>query len=110
MVIGPGGPRSATPPGRTTRPAFSYDAGQRGTQRTWPLLPGPPTPRAAPLGFGVADIVVAREQLLGIGVAADPVDALPGVVLWCNFTDPWGNRLGLYQDLSRWPLENPGVM
>jgi predicted enzyme related to lactoylglutathione lyase len=62
-----------------------------------------PTPRQAPVRFGAEDIHAAREQVLGLGIEADEIEELPGVVRWCNFTDPWGNRLGLYQDLSRWP-------
>jgi hypothetical protein len=38
-----------------------------------------------------------------LGIDVDGVEALPIVDRWCNFTDPWGNRLGLYKDLSRWP-------
>jgi len=60
-------------------------------------------PRQAPVRFGVEDIHAAREAILSLGVEADAIEELPGVVRWCDFTDPWGNRLGLYQDLSRWP-------
>lgn len=28
------------------------------------------------------------------------VATLPGVVSWVDFDDPWGNRLGFYQDLA----------
>jgi catechol 2,3-dioxygenase-like lactoylglutathione lyase family enzyme len=62
-----------------------------------------PEPRQAPVRFGVEDIHAARQQVLELGVGADAIEELPGVVRWCNFTDPWGNRLGFYQDLSRWP-------
>lgn len=62
-----------------------------------------PSPQRAPVRFGVEDVQVARDQVLGLGIEVDDIEELPCVVRWCNFTDPWGNRLGLYQDLSRWP-------
>lgn len=62
-----------------------------------------PLPRQAPLRIGTDDIDVSRARLLGLGIDADEIEELPGVVRWCNFADPWGNRLGLYQDLSRFP-------
>ncbi|WP_213011052.1 VOC family protein [Paractinoplanes toevensis] len=34
-----------------------------------------------------------------LGVAASPVTTLPGVVSFINFEDPWGNRLGYYEDI-----------
>jgi catechol 2,3-dioxygenase-like lactoylglutathione lyase family enzyme len=60
-------------------------------------------PRSGPLRFGVDDVHSAREHVTRLGIDASDVEELPGVVKYCNFTDPWGNRLGLYQDLSRWP-------
>ena len=54
--------------------------------------------------FGVADIAAEREVLLGRGIAVSEIEELAGVVRWCNFDDPWGNTLGLYQDLTRWPV------
>lgn len=60
-----------------------------------------PGAQVAPLRFGVADIDAARDQVAGLGIGPDAIEELPGVVRWCNFTDPWGNRLGLYQDLAR---------
>jgi catechol 2,3-dioxygenase-like lactoylglutathione lyase family enzyme len=62
-----------------------------------------PTSREAPVRFGTEDIKAARDQVISLGIAAEPVEDLPGVVRWCNFSDPWGNRLGLYQDLARHP-------
>jgi glyoxylase I family protein len=47
-----------------------------------------PVPRHGPLRFGVEDIDAYREQVLGLGIAVDAIDELPGVVRWCNFTDP----------------------
>jgi predicted enzyme related to lactoylglutathione lyase len=62
-----------------------------------------PLPRQAPVRFGAEDIHAARGAVLSLGVEADAIEELPGVVRRCDFTDPWDNRLGLYQDLSRWP-------
>lgn len=55
------------------------------------------------LRFGVEDIVRAHRQLRDEGIEVSEIEDLPGVVRYCNFDDPWGNRLGLYQDLSRFP-------
>jgi hypothetical protein len=59
--------------------------------------------QTARLRFGVADIAAEREILLGKGIAVTEIEDLPQVVRWCNFDDPWGNALGLYQDLMRSP-------
>jgi predicted enzyme related to lactoylglutathione lyase len=50
--------------------------------------------------FGVADIRTERGRLVGLGIDVSPVTALPGVVAFVDFADPWGNALGLYQDLA----------
>jgi hypothetical protein len=50
--------------------------------------------------FGVADIEGARSRLLELGVAVSPVEELPGVIAYCEFTDPYGNRLSPYQELA----------
>jgi predicted enzyme related to lactoylglutathione lyase len=50
--------------------------------------------------FGVADIEGARSRLLELGVAVSPVEEVPGVIAYCEFTDPYGNRLSLYQELA----------
>jgi predicted enzyme related to lactoylglutathione lyase len=50
--------------------------------------------------FGVPDLAVARDQLLADGIAVSEAEELPGVSRWCNFSDPYGNRLGVFQDLS----------
>jgi catechol 2,3-dioxygenase-like lactoylglutathione lyase family enzyme len=33
------------------------------------------------------------------GIECGDIERFPGFVAWCNFTDPWGNRLGFSQDL-----------
>lgn len=79
----------------------------------WVIVPGhwelhvvekdQPVPRQPPVRIGAADIEASRGHVLSLGIEADEIEELPGVVRWCNFTDPWGNRLGLYQDLLRFP-------
>jgi catechol 2,3-dioxygenase-like lactoylglutathione lyase family enzyme len=50
--------------------------------------------------FGVADIRAERGRLVGLGIDVSRVTALPGVVAFIDFADPWGNALGFYQDLA----------
>jgi predicted enzyme related to lactoylglutathione lyase len=52
------------------------------------------------LRFEVADIAAEIEQLRGLGVEVAEPTTLPDVVVFTDFTDPWGNRLGLYQDIA----------
>lgn len=52
------------------------------------------------LRFGVADVRAERERLLELGVDVSQVMSLPGVVAFIDFPDPWGNKLGFYQDLA----------
>jgi predicted enzyme related to lactoylglutathione lyase len=63
----------------------------------------PPGLQRARLRFGVEDIRQSLSHLGDLGVEVSEVEELPDVVRYCNFDDPWGNRLGLYQDLSRFP-------
>jgi catechol 2,3-dioxygenase-like lactoylglutathione lyase family enzyme len=53
--------------------------------------------------FGVGDIDGARRTLVEKGIVVTEVEDLPQVVRWCNVDDPWGNALGLYQDLRCFP-------
>jgi catechol 2,3-dioxygenase-like lactoylglutathione lyase family enzyme len=50
--------------------------------------------------FGVADIHTERGRLVGLGIDVSRLTALPGVVAFVDFADPWGNALGFYQDLA----------
>ena len=50
--------------------------------------------------FRVADLAAAHVAVLASGCEASPPEALPGVVRWFDFADPWGNRLGYFQDLA----------
>jgi predicted enzyme related to lactoylglutathione lyase len=55
--------------------------------------------------FGVSDIDRERRRIIEeMGIEVSEVEELPkGVVKWCNFQDPWGNKLGLFQDLEKYP-------
>ncbi len=60
--------------------------------------------------FGVSDVYSERQRIIEeLGVEVSEVEELPkGVVRWCNFEDPWGNKLGLFQDLQKYPSKaNP---
>lgn len=75
----------------------------------WELLPncwlqlakGTPAPDNGPLHLGVADIEAERERLQKeLKVMVSPIERIEGEVAWCSFDDPFGNRLGLFQDLA----------
>lgn len=54
--------------------------------------------------FGVSNIDEACARIAErMVVKVTEVESLPRVVKWCNFEDPWGNKLGLFQDLERFP-------
>lgn len=50
--------------------------------------------------FQVADILAEAARLRGDNIAVEEVESLPRVVAYTNFSDPWGNKLGFYQDLA----------
>lgn len=50
--------------------------------------------------FGVYDVATARESLRADGLTVGEIETVPGVVSFCDFPDPWGNKLGLYEDLA----------
>lgn len=70
-------------------------------QECWFQVAG--RPDAAPLNnrvrFRVMDLVAAVAFLDDQGMAHSEPSQLPGVVAFVNFADPWGNKLGYYQDL-----------
>ncbi len=79
-----------------------------GTAR-WEVVPycwlqvagGAPSPGFGPLRLGSADIEMDRERVVdALGVDASEILRIDGVIAWCDFADPFGNRLGLFQDLS----------
>ena len=71
-------------------------------QETWLQVASVPAPQPLPnrLRFAVRDLPAAREALLASGVEVSAAESVPGVVSWCDFDDPWANRLGLYTDLT----------
>ena len=51
--------------------------------------------------FGVADVERERSRAVDeLGIEVSEVTVVPGLVAYCNVDDPWGNRLGLFQDLA----------
>jgi len=73
-------------------------------QLTTRVAPG----RARRVRFGVADIAAARRSLIEQGIEVSEITGKPGVVAWCQFRDPFGNPLGLFQDLAVHP--DPGLL
>lgn len=56
---------------------------------------------AGRLRLGVEDIESNRARVeRELGVTCSRIERISGLAAWCNFEDPWGNRLGLFQDLS----------
>jgi catechol 2,3-dioxygenase-like lactoylglutathione lyase family enzyme len=53
--------------------------------------------------FGVEDLHATRRQLLDEGVKVSEVEVLDGAAAYCNFDDPFGNPLGVFQDLQVHP-------
>lgn len=49
--------------------------------------------------FRVLDLRAALDFLDSSGIEHSEPSQLPGVVAFVDFSDPWGNRLGYYQDL-----------
>jgi catechol 2,3-dioxygenase-like lactoylglutathione lyase family enzyme len=76
--------------------------------KEWELVPtcwlqlaeGTPEPTGR-LRLGVDNIENARERVQReLGVVCSEVGGISGLAVWCNFPDPWGNHLGLFQDLA----------
>lgn len=79
------------------------------TFKEWQILPDcwlqvtiGDAPMQTRLRLGVADLDTARTWAeTHLGVQATPVERIDGLVAWCNFVDPWGNPIGLFQDLAK---------
>ena len=57
--------------------------------------------------FGVSDIESERARIIReLKAEATKVEEIPGTVKWCNFNDPWSNRLGFFQDLKKFPVKH----
>jgi predicted enzyme related to lactoylglutathione lyase len=69
---------------------------------------GEPKP-AYPIRFAVSAIEADRKQLKErFGIVCDEIRRIPGLVAYCNFEDPWGNRFGFYQRLYKDKPRTPG--
>ncbi len=56
------------------------------------------------LRLGVEDLEGERGRLIhDLGIDATEIERIGGAAAWCNFQDPWGNRIGLFQDLAKFP-------
>ena len=71
------------------------------------VLTARPKPTAARMRFGVGDIrgEIARLET-DLGVTASDIQSFGGLVAWCDFADPYGNPIGLFQDLAKHPLRD----
>jgi hypothetical protein len=58
------------------------------------------TPSSFRLRLQVDDIEESVAILARKGFEPGDVKRLPGLVAFANLTDPWGNPLGVYQDLG----------
>lgn len=58
-----------------------------------------PTPLTNRIRFRVLDLRAAIAYLDARSITHSEPSQLPGVVAFVDFTDPWHNRLGYYQDL-----------
>ncbi len=57
---------------------------------------------AGPLRLRVDDIEAERQRLIDdLSVDVDDIKRVEGVVAFCTFHDPFGNPLGILQDLAR---------
>lgn len=50
--------------------------------------------------FEVDDITAEIRRLRDRGISVAEPTTLPGVAVFTDLADPWGNRLGLYQDIA----------
>lgn len=76
----------------------------------WELLPGcwlqvaegTPVEGNGPVRLGVSDIDSERNRVIKeLNVDAFDIEERDGVpVKWGTFSDPWGNRIGLYEHLD----------
>jgi hypothetical protein len=77
----------------------------------WELLPGCwlqvaegiPSKGSGPLRFGVTDLGAERTRLIhGLHVEDFEIHSRKEVpVKWATFTDPWGNRIGLFEYMDK---------
>lgn len=60
-------------------------------------------PSSFRLRLQVEDIEASVALLARKGFEPTEIQRLPGLVAFANLTDPWGNPLGVYQDLGAVP-------
>lgn len=60
-------------------------------------------PSSFRLRLKVDDIAEAVDILKRKGFELGDIKRLPGLVTFANLTDPWGNPLGVYQDMGLAP-------
>src|SRR4051812_29095056 len=60
-------------------------------------------PSSFRLRLKVDDIEKSVQILSDKGFAPGQIKKLPGLVTFANLTDPWGNPLGIYQDMGLAP-------
>lgn len=75
----------------------------------WELIPGcwlqvakgQPAIGSGPIRLCVENIEGERERVITqLGVPVTPIHTRKGApAAWCTFADPWGNRLGFFQEL-----------
>jgi len=58
------------------------------------------TPSSFRVRLGVADLTAAVAAARADGIAVEDPEVLPGIVAWTDLSDPWGNPLGLFQELA----------
>lgn len=57
-------------------------------------------PGGGTVRLGVPDVHEQRARLVGLGVEGGDVEVVDGVIAYWDFSDPDGNRLGLYTLLT----------
>ncbi len=50
--------------------------------------------------IGVKDLEAIRDRLVTMGIEVGPIERVEGVIAFCDFSDPDGNHLSLYQVLD----------
>jgi predicted enzyme related to lactoylglutathione lyase len=84
-------------------PESDFLAWRVGDGETWLQVMGvrgPVRPLHNRVRFGVTDLTAARAAVEAAGTPVSGVTSLPGVARWADFTDPWGNQLGFYENLA----------
>ena len=77
----------------------------------WEIIPGCwlqvaegiPSEASGPLRLGITNIIAERDRLVKeVGIAEFEIYSREEVAAkWGTFTDPWGNRLGLFEYLDK---------